>query len=264
MQKQLERPPTDKETLEEAEMDEMSLLDHLNDLRKRLTWAAGFLMLATIFSFLFAEPLLNFLLVPYARSAAEGAQLQTIRPTEGIETFFKVALLSGGIISMPLILFQFWMFISPGLKKSERRYVYIFIPSALLLFVLGILFAWFVLVPAAVFFLANFLPDVFRADWQGQEYIGFLITMLFWVGVSFEMPVVVYFVARVGLVTAKALREQWRIAIVAIAVLAAAITPSIDPVTMLLTMTPLVVLYGISIGLAAIGQRQFARSMAIE
>ncbi|MCA9932690.1 MAG: twin-arginine translocase subunit TatC [Ardenticatenaceae bacterium] len=256
---------TATETLdEEAEMLEMSLLEHLNDLRKRGTWAVGILLAATIISFIFAEPLLNFLLVPYAKSAAEGAQLQTIRPTEGIETFFKVSLLSGAILSMPFILLQFWLFISPGLTKSERRYVYVFIPSALLLFAIGIAFAWYILVPASVFFLANFLPDVFRADWQGQEYIGFLITMLFWVGVSFEMPVIAYFVARVGLVTAKALREQWRIAIVGIAVLAAAITPSIDPVTMLLTMSPLLVLYVMSIGSAVIGQRQFERSMAIE
>ncbi len=264
MQKQVKQPPIDFEDPEEAEMLEMSLLDHLNDLRKRLTWAVGFLLLATVVSFIFAEPLLNFLLVPYAKSATDGAQLQTIRPTEGIETFFKVALLSGGILSMPLILVQFWLFISPGLKKAERKYVYIFVPSALILFVLGILFAWYILVPAAVFFLANFLPDIFRADWQGQEYIGFLITMLFWVGVSFEMPVVVYFISRVGLVSAKTLREQWRVAIVLISVIAAVITPSIDPVTMLLTMSPLVVLYGISIGLAVVGQRQFNRSMAIE
>jgi sec-independent protein translocase protein TatC len=132
------------------------------------------------------------------------------------------------------------------------------------LFGIGISFAWFVLVPAAVFFLANFLPDIFRADWQGQEYVSFLIAMLFWVGLSFEMPVIVYFVARLGLVSAKAFREQWRLAIVGIAVIAAAITPSIDPVTMLLTMSPLTVLYGLSIFLARIGQKQFEKSMAIE
>lgn len=245
-------------------MVEMGLLDHLNELRKRATWAIGFLLVATLGSFAFAEPLLNFMMNPYIRAASEGAQLQTLRPTEGIETFFKVSLLAGAIASMPMILFQFWLFISPGLTKQERRYVYLFIPSALLLFGIGILFAWFVLVPAAVFFLANFLPDIFRADWQGQEYIGFLISMLFWVGVSFEMPVIVYFVARVGLVTSKALREQWRLALVGIAVLAAAITPSIDPVTMLLTMSPLTVLYGLSIVLARVGQRQFEKSMAIE
>lgn len=246
-----------------ADGTEMTLLEHLNDLRRRLTWVVGILLLATIISFAFAEPLLNFLLTPYAKSAS-GAQLQTIRPTEGIETFFKVALLSGVVISMPFVLVQFWLFISPGLTRREKRYIYVFVPSALLLFGLGIAFSWFVLAPAAIFFLANFLPEVFRADWQGQEYMNFIISMLFWVGLSFEMPVIVYFVARVGLVTAKTLREQWRVAVVGIAVLAAVITPSIDPVTMLLTMTPLLVLYAMSIGLAWIGQRQFERSMAID
>lgn len=243
---------------------QMGLLDHLDELRKRLTWSVGFLIAATLISFAFAEPVLNQLLEPYARSTAADAQLQTLRPTEGIETFFKVALLSGAIISMPFFLYQFWRFVSPGLTKKERRYIYLFIPSALLLFGLGLAFAWYVLVPAAVFFLAGFLPDIFRADWQGQEYISFLITMLFWVGVSFEMPVIVYIIARVGLVSAQMLREQWRIAVVAIAVLAAAITPSIDPVTMILTMTPLLILYALSIGLARLGQRQFEQSMAVE
>ena len=193
-----------------------------------------------------------------------GAELQVLRPTEGIETFFNVSLLAGAIISMPIILYQLWLFILPGLTKKERRYIYIFLPSALILFGLGISFAWFILVPASVQFLANFLPDVFNPDWTGQEYISFLTTMLFWIGVAFEMPVVVYFVARVGLVTAKTLREQWRMALLAISVLAAMITPSVDPVTMLLTMAPLIILYGLSIILAVVGERQFNKSMAVD
>ncbi|MEJ2750426.1 MAG: twin-arginine translocase subunit TatC [Anaerolineae bacterium] len=241
-----------------------TILSHLNELRIRLTWAAVSLVITTILSFVFAEQLLDFMLRPYASSNPLGAELQVLRPTEGIETFFKVSLMAGAILSMPMILYQIWLFIAPGLTKKERRYVYIFLPSALTLFALGIAFAWFILVPAAVQFLANFLPDVFKPDWTGQEYISFLTTMLFWIGVAFEMPVVVYFIARVGLVTAKTLREQWRVAIVAIAVLAAMITPSIDPVTMLLTMAPLVVLYGLSIILAVVGERQFARSMTVE
>jgi sec-independent protein translocase protein TatC len=172
--------------------------------------------------------------------------------------------LAGAIFSMPVILYQFWQFVVPGLTRDERRYVFIFLPSALLLFVLGILFAWFVLIPAAVFFLANFLGTIFKTDWTPSGYIGFVLRMLFWIGIAFEMPVIVYFIARVGVVTAQTLREQWRFAIVGIAVLAAIITPSIDPVTMLLTMAPLVVLYILSIGLAVIGQRQFERSVAIE
>jgi sec-independent protein translocase protein TatC len=237
---------------------EQTLLEHLNELRIRLTWAVGALVVFTIFSFVFARQILLFLLTPY------DAQLQTLRPTEGIETFFKVALVSGVVLAMPVILYQFWLFISPGLTRRERRYVYIFIPAALVLFLTGIAFAWFVLTPAAVFFLSTFMSDIFMAEWTGNEYISFILAMLFWLGLSFQMPIIIYLLSWVGLVTGKMMREQWRFAIVGVAILAAAITPSIDPVTMLLTMAPLLVLYFVSIGLAYLGYRRFERSMAID
>ena len=139
-----------------------TLLGHLNELRKRITWAAVSLAITTVLSFVFAEPLLDLLLRPYATSNPLGRELQLLRPTEGIETFFKVSLLAGGVLSMPIILYQLWLFIAPGLTKKERRYVYVFLPSALLLFGLGIAFAWFILVPAAVQFLSGFLPDIFN------------------------------------------------------------------------------------------------------
>ncbi len=163
---------------------------------------------------------------------------------------------------MPVILFEFWRFIKTALNKNEERYIYVFIPSALLLFGLGIAFAWYILAPAAIFFLANFMSDVFRAEWTGQEYISFVTRLLLWIGLSFQMPIIIYVIARVGLVTATTLRNQWRTAVVLIAILSAVITPSVDPVTMLLTMAPLFTLYILSIGLAVIGERQFARSMA--
>jgi sec-independent protein translocase protein TatC len=241
----------------------LTLLEHLYELRKRLVWAALALAIATLFSFLFAQGILEFLLTPYSASIGTDATLQTLKPTEGLETYFKVALLAGAIISMPVILVQFWLFISPGTTDRERRYIYIFIPSALFLFLLGIAFAWFVLAPAAIYFLANFMTEIFKTDWTGQEYIGFVMRLVFWMGVSFELPIVAYFVARVGVITSQNLRDQWRSAIVGVAVLAAIITPSIDPVTMLLTMAPLLVLYVLSIGLALIGQRQYERAMEI-
>jgi sec-independent protein translocase protein TatC len=251
--------------VEATERDDahLTLLEHLNELRKRLTWAALALMIATLFSFLFAQNILDFLLTPYSASIGGNATLQTLKPTEGLETYFKVALLSGAILAMPIILIQFWKFISPGTTPQERRYFYIFIPSALFLFLLGIAFAWFVLAPAAIFFLANFMTDIFKTDWTGQEYISFVTRLVFWMGVSFELPIVAYFVARIGVITSQNLRDQWRLAIVAVAVIAAIITPSIDPVTMLLTMAPLLVLYVLSIGLARIGQRQYERSVAL-
>jgi sec-independent protein translocase protein TatC len=231
----------------------------------RLTYAAVGLFVCTVLGFAVAQPLLTYLMQPYVNSVPEGAAaLQTLRPTEGIETFFKVSLLFGAVLSMPWILYQIWQFIAPALTPSEKKYIYLFIPGSLTLFLLGILFSWFILVPAAINFLANFMQDVFRTEWTGQDYISFVMRMVFWIGVSFQMPIIVYVLARVGMVTAQTLREQWRYAVVIIAVLAAIITPSIDPVTMLLTMGPLVVLYIFSIALARVGQRQFERSMALD
>ncbi len=170
--------------------------------------------------------------------------------------------MAGAILAMPIILVQVWLFISPGTTKQEKRYIYIFVPSALVLFLLGISFAWFVLAPAAIFFLANFMTDIFKTDWTSQEYISFVTRLVFWMGVSFQLPIVAYFAARIGVVSSKNLRDQWRAAIVGVAVLAAIITPSIDPVTMILTMAPLLILYLLSIGLAHIGYGQFEKSVA--
>ena len=253
--------PLPNTPLAEDEKAVMTIFGHLNELRKHITRAAIALLVTTAFSFLFAERLLEFLMGPYAASVPGGVALQTLRPTEGIETYFRVSLLAGVVLAMPVILFEFWRFIRPALSHHEERYVYVFIPSALLLFGLGIAFAWYILAPAAIYFLANFMPDIFRAEWTGQEYISFVTRLLLWIGLSFQMPIIIYIIARVGLVSAATLRQQWRVAVVIIAVLAAIITPSVDPVTMLLTMAPLFTLYLLSIGLAAIGQRQFERSM---
>jgi sec-independent protein translocase protein TatC len=242
---------------EEFEGGSQTILEHLNELRGYVMWALGGLVIATLISFAFTQPLLDILIAPY------GERLQTLSPTEGIETYFRVALVSGAIISMPWILYQLWKFISPGLHDHERRYVYVFVPSATILFLLGVAFAWFILLPSAISFLSTFLPTVFSAEWTSQEYIGFATTFLLWMGVAFELPLIVYFLARFGILSGTSLRVHWRFAIVGIAIIAAAVTPSIDPVTMLLTMLPLILLYLLSIGLAILGQRQFQRSTTI-
>jgi sec-independent protein translocase protein TatC len=241
-----------------AQLDGQTILEHLNELRIYLTRALIGLVIGTIISFAFAQQVLAFLIKPY------GELLDVISPTEGIETYFKVALVCGVILSMPWLLYQLWRFIAPGLEKNEKRYVYVFIPSAFGLFLIGVSFAWLVLLPAAISFLATFMGDIFEARWISREYISFATTFLLWIGISFEMPLIIYFLARFGIVGPRTLREQWRIAIVGIAVLAAVITPSIDPVTMLLTMVPLLSLYLISIVLAIFGARQFNKTVAID
>lgn len=241
-----------------APFEGQTILEHINELRIYLTRALIGLVVATALSFTFAQQVLEFLIEPY------GDLLDVISPTEGIETYFKVALVCGVILSMPWILYQLWRFISPGLETSEKRYVYVFVPSATFLFLIGVVFAWLVLLPAAITFLSTFMADIFEARWISREYISFATTFLVWIGVSFEMPLIIYFLARFGILGPRTLREQWRFAIVGIAVLAAAITPSIDPVTMLLTMVPLLILYGLSIILAAVGSRQFNKTVALD
>ena len=238
--------------------ENLSILGHLNELRIRLTWVAGGLLIMTVVSFIFAKTILLLLVEPY------GFELQALGPTEAIETFFKVSFMSGAILSMPLTVYQIWLFLAPGLTKAEKKYVYIFLPATIGLFIIGITFTWIVLVPAAIGFLSTFMTDVFVAEWTGEAYIGFVLSMLFWIGVSFEMPVVAYFVGLFGLLESETLASQWRFAVVGVAILSAVITPSIDPVTMLLTMGPLLVLYGVSIGTTKIGYRQFERKMAVE
>jgi sec-independent protein translocase protein TatC len=235
-----------------------TILEHLDEVRVRVMWAAAGLFVGVVISFAFTQQLLNILIEPY------GERLQTLSPTEGIQTYFRVALIAGVTIAMPWILYQLWLFISPGLHEHERKYVYLFVPSATLLFLLGVAFAWLVLLPSAINFLSTFMPQIFSAEWTSQEYIGFATSFIFWMGISFQLPLIIYFLSRFGIVSSGMLREHWRIAIVGIAVIAAVVTPSIDPVTMLLTMLPLVLLYLLSIALAFLGYRQFANSMALD
>jgi sec-independent protein translocase protein TatC len=243
---------------EETAPHGLTILEHLDELRVRLVWAAAGLLIAVVISFSFTQPLLDILIEPY------GELLQTLSPTEGIQTYFRVALVAGVTLAMPWMLYQLWLFISPGLHQSEKRYAYIFIPAATILFLLGVAFAWFILLPSAINFLANFMSDIFSAEWTSQEYIGFATSFLLYMGISFQLPLIVYFMARFGIIDSRALRVHWRIAIVAIAVIAAVVTPSIDPVTMLLTMLPLTLLYILSIFLASLGYRQFLKSTALD
>lgn len=222
----------------------MPLLDHLRELRSRLLKAAVALTGASLLTSIFAGDIIKFLLQPY------GNRLQTLGPTENIITYFRVALLSGAALAMPVIVYQVLGFVIPGLTRAERRWVYISVPFTTVLFLGGIFFAWYVMVPAAVDFLANFRSDIFLNEWTAHEYISFVVSIAFWIGVSFQTPLIVFILAKVGLVTPGFLARNWRFAVVIVAVIAAIITPTVDPFNMALLMLPLLALYGLSIALA--------------
>jgi len=226
-----------------------SLLPHLNALRKHLLRAVFAIIIATAVSFLFVENILNFLAAPMAGGMDE---LVAIDVTENVGTVMRVTLLCGFTIALPYVIFEIWLFIAPALRVRSRVKGLIAIPTAIFLFIGGMAFAFFIMLPTALPFLFNFMG--LSTQPRPSSYYNFVTLIMFWIGVTFEFPLVIYLLANLGFVTSKTLISQWRIAIIVIAVLAAAITPTVDPVNMGLVMTPMIILYFIGIGLAYIAE----------
>ena len=227
-----------------------ALLPHINALRKHLLRAVLAIVITTAVSFLFVRDILAYLAAPMTGGIRE---LVAIDVTENIGTVMRVTLLSGFTLALPYVIFEIWLFIAPALKVSSRIKGLIAMPVAILLFVGGMAFAFFVMLPTALPFLFNFMGLTTQP--RPSSYYNFVTLIMFWIGVTFEFPLVIYLMASLGIVKAKALASQWRLAIVIIAILAAAITPTVDPVNMGLVMAPMIVLYFISIGLAYFAQR---------
>ena len=225
------------------------LLDHLDALRGHLMRSLIALAIGTTIGFTFAQRILDWMAEPIGGIDA----LQAIEVTESVGAFMKVSLLTGFVIAFPYILLELFAFINPGLKRRERILLLTSIPAATLLFISGVAFAYFVMLPVALPFLLNFLG--IQTVPRPSNYISFTTNLLFWIGVAFTFPLVIFALASVGMVRARQLIQAWRFAVVGIAVMAAAITPTVDPVNMALLMLPMIALYGLSIVLAAFAER---------
>ena len=242
-------------TESERDLDKMSILDHLGELRDRLIKSVVALLVGTVLSLAFTPRLLEFLIAPMG-----GKQPISLKPTESIIIYFKVALVAGAVLAMPVIIYQFLMFILPGLTKDEKKYLRVIVPGASLLFATGVAFATFVMLPFTIKYLQSFLADIIQPTYSIDYYISFVTTLMFWVGVIFETPLIIAFLARLGVISPKMLSSNRKYAIVLIAILAAVITPTPDPVNMALMMVPLVVLFEVGIILARIVYRPRATS----
>ncbi|HCR70099.1 MAG TPA: twin-arginine translocase subunit TatC [Anaerolineae bacterium] len=230
---------TDKQTRE-------GLWQQIEDLRMHLLRSVLMLTLTVIITFWFAQEVMAFLADPVG-----GLQnLQAIQVTEEIGVFMRVSMSVGIALAFPYIAFEVWYFAAPGLKPREKKLGLIGIPLATLLFLTGMAFTFYILLPAALPFLGGFTE--IAQFWTAKEYFSFVTGLMFWIGLFFEFPLVIYVLTSMGFVKPQILAEQWRIAIVIIAILAAAITPTVDPVNMGLVMLPMTLLYFISIGLSYI------------
>ncbi len=232
------------------------LLDHLQALRGHLMRSLVALGIGTTVGFTFAQRILDWMAKPIGGITA----LQAIEVTELVGAFMKVSLLTGFVLAFPYILLEVFAFINPGLKRRERILLLTSIPAATLLFIGGVAFAYYIMLPAALPFLLNFLG--IQTVPRPSNYISFTTNMLFWIGISFTFPLIIFALASVGMVRAETLYKGWRFAIVGIAIMAAAITPTVDPINMSLLMLPMIVLYGLSIVLAAVAGRARRRRAA--
>lgn len=227
-----------------------AVLPHLDELRRRLMVAVIALVVGTALAFLLAPQILAFLTVPIGGLE----ELQAIELTEPIGVYMRVSLLAGAILAMPVIVYEVMAFVVPGLLPHEKRGLFIALPFIFLFFLAGAAFAYYIMLPVAVPFLASF--GGIQGNFRISSYISFTNRMILWVGVAFEMPLIIAALARLGIITPQALRKGWRIAVVAIAVVAALITPTVDPVNMAIVMLPLLSLYLLSIVLATWMYRQ--------
>ena len=228
-----------------AEERQSSIIEHLEELRDRLIKSVIALTVTTLFSFVFAKQFLQLLVAPMG-----GTPPVSSSPTTNIVVFTKVSLISGMALAMPVLVYQLISFIAPGLTRQEKRYLYFVVPGATISFVVGIAFAYFVTLPTAIPFLKGFLGDIIQPNWFVDKYISFVTSLLFWIGLSFETPLLIFFLAKLGIVTPATLSRNRKYAVLAISVLAAVITPTPDPFNMILVMAPLILLYEIGILLA--------------
>ncbi len=236
---------TVKETESMRREDALSIMGHMVELRDRLIRAVAALVIATLLAFLFTDPLLKLLIQPMG-----GLKPVFLRPTEMFVTYFKVSLIAGFILSMPIIIYQLIRFVAPGLTQEEKKYLYIIVPGGTLSFAAGVLFSYFVMLPVGIHFLLTFGGDIARAQWTIGEYISFITTMMFWAGIVFETPLIIFFLAKLGIVTAQQLSRWRKFAILGIFIIAAFITPTPDPINQLLVAVPLLLLYELGILLA--------------
>lgn len=233
-----------------APTTEMSLIEHLSELRTRLIRSGLGVIVGMIVSFFFVDRVFQALVdlaLPY--------QLIATGTTEKFTSYIKVSLILGLVFAMPVIVYQIIAFISPGLTRRERAYILRAMPFVSLLFVGGLAFAWLVVLPSAINFLLGFGIEGVVATPRLSEFVSFTTNLLIWIGISFEMPVIIYTLIKTGIVSAAKLASLRRYAMLVIVVAAAIITPTPDPLNMMLVAGPMYILYELGIVLGRIGTR---------
>lgn len=224
---------------------EMTFLEHLEELRWRIIYTLIGLVIGTIVCWIFIDYLIEVVLLKPARDS--GAILQNLRPFGQLFLFFQVAIMGGIVLSLPNIFWQLWKFIAPALRRSERRYIALIVVFSSLCFLAGIVFAYFIMLPLALKFAAEFGSEAIQNQFAIDEYMSIIISVMLAAGFIFELPMISFFLTKLGILTPSFMKKYRKHSIVIIMVLAAFLSPGGDPVSQVVLAIPLVVLYEISI-----------------
>lgn len=234
------------ETTPPIEDDKLPITDHLEELRWRLIKCVVAVIVGFVGTYAFARQIFNFLVAPLVKvMPAEGQLIYTSLP-EAFITYLKVSFFAGLILATPVILYQLWKFIMPGLYEHERRYVIPFVIVATFFFLVGVLFAYYVVFPFGFAFFLGFATEDISALPSLKEYLNLATRMLLAFGVTFELPVVMFFLGKIGIVNHKMLAKQRKYAILIVVILASILTPP-DVISQILLAIPLLGLYEVSI-----------------
>ena len=236
-----------------------SVLDHLRELRRRLLWSVLAVVIAAFVCFFFVEEIFEILKAP-----AGDINLVFIEMTEGFTTYMQVSLAAGVVLAMPILIYQFLMFVIPALTRRERKTIFILLPIITVMFAGGILFGYYYLVPPATKFLLTFGTEVAEPQIRMSNYVNFMTRLLLAVGIMFELPVLTSFLARMGVISSKWLADRRKPMIILAFVIAAIITPTPDMVNQSIVAGTLIVLYEISIWMARLVQKRRAVAVAAE
>jgi sec-independent protein translocase protein TatC len=236
-----------------AELPGMTLMEHLDELRKRLLAAVFWLLGGVAATSLFHDRLLRYIQMPLT---ASGLKLTQTHPTDAIEFLIKTSIISGAIIASPFILYQLWLFISPGMYANEKKYVFPFMSATVGLFLGGAWFGYRWVLPDAIKVLVLGFGKDYNHLIGIEEYTGFALAVILGLGICFELPILMFFLALFGIVDHKFFLKQWRYAILIIFLVAAVICPLPDPIGMCLFASPMLALYVVGVLAAYIVNRK--------